>query len=120
MGFKQAVLVRKDVPMGKGKLAVQVAHASVSCVLTAIKRGGVWEEWVWKWYDEGQKKVVLKVYSEDELRKYYEIGILKKLPASFIEDAGRTQLEPGTPTTVGLGPAPEEMIDDIVGELHLY
>jgi len=36
-----------------------------------------------------------------------------------IYDAGRTQLEPNTFTTLGIGPAPEEKIDPLIKDLKL-
>ncbi len=118
--MKQAIIVRKDLRMGKGKLAVQVAHASVSAVLDSLREGGKKAEWVWAWYSQGQMKVVLKVQSQRELVEIYNKARSKKLPTSIIYDAGRTQLEPGTLTAVAIGPAPQELIDDITGKLHLY
>ncbi len=118
--YKQVIVVRKDIVMSKGKLAVQVAHASVSSVLEAVKRGGRVEEWVWAWYEEGQKKVIVKVKDLKELGRVFEEAVRRGLPCAFIRDAGKTELEPGTPTAVGIGPAPEELIDEITGELPLY
>ena len=120
MSYKQAIVVRKDILMGKGKLAVQVAHASVTCVLNALRRKEVHEKWVWSWFFSDQKKIVLKVYSESELKSIYEMALEKNLPASCIKDAGRTQIAPGTLTTVCIGPAPEEMVDEVTGDLPLY
>ena len=41
------------------------------------------------------------------------------LPCSAVSDAGRTQLPPGTTTCISIGPAPEEKIDKITGDLKL-
>jgi len=69
---------------------------------------------------EGQRKIVLKVNSEDELlrkeREAKEAGI----PSALISDMGLTELPPGTITALGIGPAPEMMIDKITGSLPLY
>ena len=37
----------------------------------------------------------------------------------MITDAGRTQIEPGSQTCVGIGPAPESEIDKVTGGLKM-
>jgi len=111
--MKQVIVVRSDLKMGKGKLAAQVAHASIASFLKAnflVKR---------KWLKEGMKKIVLKVNSEKELLEIYEKAKNAKLPCEIIRDAGHTQLEPGTITALGIGPAEDEKIDKITGNLKL-
>ena len=46
-------------------------------------------------------------------------AITLAVPWCVIEDAGRTQIAPGTVTCLALGPAPEEHIDRITGDLKL-
>ena len=114
--MKQAIVARLDIKMGKGKLAAQAAHASISAAEEAMKKH---EEWYREWKDEGQKKVVLKVQSEAELTELYRIAKGSRLPAAIVEDRGLTQLEPGTVTCVGIGPGPDGDIDRITGKLKL-
>ncbi|MEM1583294.1 MAG: peptidyl-tRNA hydrolase Pth2 [Nitrososphaerota archaeon] len=114
--FKQAVVVRSDLKMSIGKTAVQVAHASVSSA-EECRRMNV--EWYNQWLIEGQKKIVLKVQNLDELLKLYDRARSMKLPVALIEDAGLTELEPGTITAIGIGPAPSEQVDKITGDLSL-
>ena len=35
---KMVITVRKDLAMGKGKIAAQVAHAAVACTLISMKK----------------------------------------------------------------------------------
>lgn len=114
--MKQAIIVRKDLSLGKGKLAVQVAHAAVSSALKAKKKKKKWFE---EWTSEGQKKVALKVENLEKLKELYKKANSMNLPCEIIKDAGLTQIPPGTTTCLGIGPAPEKDIDELVGNLSL-
>jgi PTH2 family peptidyl-tRNA hydrolase len=114
--IKQVIAVRIDLKMGKGKLAAQVAHASLEASEESRK---IKKEWYETWRREGQAKVVLRVSTKDELEEVLDTAISLGLPASLIKDRGLTQLEPGTVTCVGIGPAPVELIDKVTGKLKL-
>ena len=116
MGIKQAIILRSDLGMGKGKIVTQGAHASLTAFREAEKKNTEDAE---RWEAEGQKKITLKVGSEKELMQIYSKAKRKKLPISLICDAGLTQLEPGSATAVAIGPADEKKIDVITGKLKL-
>lgn len=99
--------------MPKGKLAAQVAHASTEALLRSHKDD------ITKWHQEGMKKVVLKAADEKELIKYKVMAEDSGLVAALIVDAGRTVLEPGTITALGIGPDKDEKIDKITGHLKM-
>lgn len=111
--FKQVLVVRTDLKLGKGKMAAQTAHAAVEAYRKAPEKEKK------KWLEENQRKIVLKVGTERELIDIYEKAIRSGLPAVLIRDAGLTQVPPGTKTAVGIGPADEKKIDIITGELSL-
>ena len=114
--YKQTIVVRADLKMGKGKLAAQSSHASLSAY---NKTKNSSQELVRSWENEGQMKVVLKVNSEQELLQYYELAKRAGIPCELIRDAGHTQLEPGTLTCFAAGPWDEKELDKIFGKLKL-
>ena len=117
-GYKQVIVIRRDLGMSCGKMMVQAAHASVTAVLEAEKRPE-WRKWLEAWLREGQKKVAVGVESEDELVEKYREAIELGLPVSLIRDAGLTELPPGTLTAIAVGPGPENIVDRVTGRLKL-
>jgi PTH2 family peptidyl-tRNA hydrolase len=114
--YKQVIAVRTDLGMSKGKTAVQVAHGSVS----AAERARVTKQEEWRaWVREGQKKVAVKVTSEEEIMELRRLAITEGLPHAIIRDAGMTELPPGTLTVIGIGPAKAEAVDKVTSELKL-
>ncbi|USN45511.1 MAG: peptidyl-tRNA hydrolase [Candidatus Woesearchaeota archaeon] len=111
--LKQVIVVRKDLKLPKGKMAAQVAHASVDAVLASSRLK------VAAWRRLGMKKIV--VYAEDKVH-LAEIAAKAKdagLKAKIITDAGHTVVEPGTVTCLGIGPEAEAKIDAITQDLQL-
>ncbi len=114
--YKQVIVVRTDLGMSKGKLAAQVAHASV---IAAFKTYRDKREWFDAWWSSGQKKIVLKASSVEELLKLVDEARRRNLPVAVVRDAGLTELPPGTLTAIAIGPAPSRLIDEITGRLKL-
>ncbi|MEK6950143.1 MAG: peptidyl-tRNA hydrolase Pth2 [Nanoarchaeota archaeon] len=111
--YKQIILIRQDLRLPKGKLAVQVAHASVEAAIKSDRSR------VLAWREQGMPKIVLKVKDEQELLQYYHQAQEEGLTAALITDAGKTVVAPGTKTAVGIGPEEEEVLDRITGRLPL-
>ncbi len=113
--LKQAIIIRSDLGMDKGKIAAQASHASLSAYIKANEKNSAW---VRDWLSFGQKKIVLKVGSKEEITALFE-SVKKELPTALIKDAGHTQVEPGSITALAIGPAPEELIDKFTSNLKL-
>ena len=73
MAYKQVILVRTDLKLPKGKLSVQVAHASLEAAMKSPRDA------VDEWRSEGGKKVVLKVADLNELKNYEALTRKEKL-----------------------------------------
>jgi PTH2 family peptidyl-tRNA hydrolase len=112
--MKQAIAARGDLGMGAGKLAAQVAHAS----LMAYEDADPGAQSDWK--GGGQTKVVLRVDGERALFELAERAGAEGLPHAVVRDAGRTELEPGTATALAVGPGTDDRVDRVTGDLPLY
>lgn len=110
--YKQVLVVRRGLRMSRGKLAVQCSHASYSAAANASAAARrAWER-------DGQKKIALEA-ELDALHALQRRCDALKLPCALIADAGETELEPGTVTCLGIGPADEKRIDTLTGSLPL-
>ena len=113
---KQVIVVRRDLGMGVGKTAAQVAHAAVLGLECARRtRPG----WAADWWAAGQPKVVLQVPDVAALTRVCEAAHAAGLPVAVVHDSGRTQVASGTATCAAVGPAPGDRIDGVTGDLRL-
>ncbi|KAL5016291.1 hypothetical protein ScPMuIL_005880 [Solemya velum] len=114
--FKMVLVVRTDLKMGKGKIAAQCSHASVSCAEQLFRTRS---EWLYEWKSCGQPKVVVKTDDEQSLLLLANKAKSLGLTSSVIRDAGRTQIAPGSKTVLGVGPGPASLVDQVTGHLKL-
>ena len=114
--MKAVVLARYDLGMTAGKLGAQVGHA-----IHYLSRGSR-EAILEQWEDEasGSKIVVLGVSDQRELMEIMGKAESVGLGVFPIEDAGRTEVAPGSLTVAALGPFYEEILDSITGHLRPY
>lgn len=127
---KQVIIVRKDLNMRKGKIAAQVAHASMKVILDLMRTS--YNEYptktlflvdkspITQWIEGKFTKICVSVDSEEELleiqKKANEAGIINAL----ITDCGATEFH-GVPTNtcLAIGPDWPNKIDEITGHLKL-
>ena len=136
--IKQVIVLRKDIrnksgqKLRFGKLAVQVAHASMAVFFNRIDNfsrnddikknrlifkniNSIMREWM-----EGIfTKICIGVDSEEELMTIYNKAVEAELPCALIQDAGKTEFKEPTYTCCAIGPAEEDEINKITGHLKL-
>ncbi|KAI0602204.1 peptidyl-tRNA hydrolase PTH2-domain-containing protein [Biscogniauxia sp. FL1348] len=120
---KLVLVVRTDLGMTKGKIAAQCSHATLACYKALNKRragdDAAAASILRRWERLGQAKIAVQVKSEAEL-----LGLMSRarglgVTAEVIQDAGRTQIDPGSLTVLGVGPAPRSLVDQVTGGLKL-
>jgi PTH2 family peptidyl-tRNA hydrolase len=116
--LKLVFIVRTDLGIGKGKVASQCAHAAVSCYKRMLNTS---PKTLRSWELMGQPKIVLKA---EEGGEQYLLELCDKAKAAglvtaIVRDAGKTQIESGTVTVLGIGPGESALIDQITKQLKL-
>ena len=114
--YKVVVLVRQDLKMSKGKTAAQACHAAVGCALASKKKDA---DSFRGWDCGGGKIAVLKVQSEKDLFMYKSEAEAQDIVTSLVCDAGRTEVDPGTNTCLGIGPHKQSSLDRLTGDLSM-
>lgn len=113
--LKQIIVMIKELRLTKGKMAAQACHASLSAYKLAKAKhphhAKLWEE-------EGEKKVIVYVDKTKDLFELFH-RIPEEIPKVMITDAGKTHLEPGTVTCLGIGPYYEDELDKYTRNLKL-
>lgn len=122
---KLILVVRTDLGMTKGKIAAQCGHATLACfksISNAARAAGPSSpaaRLLQRWERYGQAKVALQTKSADEMHELMAKARSLGITAEVIADAGRTQIDPGSLTVLGVGPAPKSAVDLVTGHLKL-
>jgi len=115
--YKQVIVARAELNLSRGKWCAQAAHASVMATEEARRHHRSWYK---MWLEEGQRKVVLQVASPEELRRLKAMADKGGMPTAMVADYGLTEVAPGTVTCIGIGPAPNGLVDKVTGSLALF
>ncbi|KAK8129397.1 hypothetical protein PG999_001777 [Apiospora kogelbergensis] len=118
---KLVLVVRTDLGMTKGKIAAQASHATLACfkAMSRFPAGSPQAQLLKKWERSGQAKIAVQVKSQQELIDLRARARALGLTGEVIQDAGRTQIEAGSYTVLGVGPGPKSVIDQVTGGLKL-
>ena len=138
METKQVIVIRKDLQMPVGKVAAQVAHASMAAILAQgefVERHDEKGQLLTRkfvlpiqhhpaldsWLSNSFTKVCLGVDSEAEMLEIYERARQRCVPCSLIEDNGLTVFK-GVPTKtcIAIGPLVTDAFRDLTDHLKLY
>ncbi len=139
MSSKQVIVVRNDLkdsnanPVGFGKLAAQIAHASLCNILNLIKRKDIINNSIvcslsypldspeQEWIENSFTKIILSVNSEEELLAIYRKANSLGLNTSLITDEGRTCFNNiPTVTCAAIGPHSREAFLGLTDHLRMY
>jgi PTH2 family peptidyl-tRNA hydrolase len=115
-GSKAVFVVRGELRLTSGKVAVQVAHAAVMLYQLAERRD---KAGLQRWLDGGQKKIAVVAPTLDDLEDLQRRARASGVASVMVEDAGFTEVAPGTKTVLGLGPAPAAEVDRLTRNLPL-
>lgn len=146
--MKQIIIVRKDLNMSKGKMAAQVAHASMAFLTNMIRKCTyvddtrystylckflVDKELYHNWICGSFTKIILEAKNKHQLEKVYtianELGFKEGIHYFPIKDNCYTELEPEevdennigkTLTCVGFIPLNDEIANKISKKYQLY
>jgi peptidyl-tRNA hydrolase, PTH2 family len=119
--MKQVIVLRQDLDMGGGKAVAQGCHAARGAQADSKDRWGpIGPDMIEGWIDSRWKTVTLCAYSEEELLALAKKCEEKNMGYYLVRDAGRTEVEPGTITALGIGPDFARHIDGITGHLGLF
>ncbi|CAK7272178.1 hypothetical protein SEPCBS57363_005000 [Sporothrix epigloea] len=107
-----------------GKIAAQCGHATLACykiLRRAAERDPTSSaaKLLQRWERRGQAKIAVQAKGEDTLLTLMGTAHSLGVTAEVIADAGRTQIESGSLTVLGVGPAPKSLVDKITGHLKL-
>ncbi len=132
MNVKQVIVVNNELrsKLRHGKLAAQVSHASLGAVFSESYVDNDFDPHRNKvipmspelefWFNEKFTKVVLRADNEEHLLAIHKQAEEAGLLTALIKDIGNTVFHEPTYTCVGIGPATDDQLNPITGDLKMY
>lgn len=115
----QYIIVREDLKMSHGKMAAQVAHASLGSVYPHMN-----EPFVQEWLNGAFTKIVLRAKTFQQLTNLVQNLVVGGIEHREIWDNCLTELTPeserGTLTCVGIMPYPKSQLLQYLRKFQLY
>ena len=115
--LKMVMVVRTDLGMSAGKIAAQCVHAALGAYR---ETQAIDPRTLRMWEETGEKAVALRAKNEEELNALQLVAQVRNIPNYVVIDAGRTQIAEGSKTVLAIGPAHEDIINEVTGRLKLY
>ncbi|KAK0198597.1 PTH2-domain-containing protein [Armillaria mellea] len=108
------LVVREDLGMTSGKIAAQCSHAVLACYQSMLSSN---VPLLRRWESLGQPKLMYRCRNEDLLLVLQTLAQSLKLRTRSIKDAGRTQIEAGSRTVLGIV-GPVDLVRRVTGTLR--
>jgi len=108
------IFLNKGIKMSKGKIAVQAAHAAI--LAYQISKEDIKK----KWDETSYVKIMLEALGEKHIYATKEYLKSKEINSVVIADEGRTEVEPGSVTALGIEILDREKYKEILGGFKLY
>ena len=116
ISFTQAHRLIQDKP--PGKIVAQGSHATLANYIH-LQRHQPDSPHFKRWERFGQATIAVQASSEEQLEELQARAMSLGLCANVVRDAGRTQIEAGSATVLGVGPGPRSVVDQVTGGLKL-
>jgi peptidyl-tRNA hydrolase, PTH2 family len=105
-------------------MAAQCSHATLACFKKLSRAAqnnpnSPEAKLLKRWESHGQAKIAVQVKSQEEILELMAKARSLGITAEVIADAGRTQIEAGSLTVLGVGPAPKSLVDQVTSHLKL-
>lgn len=114
--LKMWIIVRGDIYMSSGKLAVQAGHGVLSSFMHGMMiRKDVCDEY----FANEQAKITVVARNLNHLQRAYNECNDAGLPCALIKDAGRTEFAEPTYTVATIGPCYRSELPNFVKRLRL-
>jgi PTH2 family peptidyl-tRNA hydrolase len=119
----QYIVANKGLGMSGGKLAAQVAHASVNAILDDRYNGDPREDPLFRdWMNSGHTKIVLEARDTEHLLMVERYVNERGVRTVLVIDEGRTEIAPHTPTALAtyIVDKTDPMVEMAFGDLRTY